>query len=276
MKTNKLLIGGLALSFLFAGCKKDSSSSIVANAPVSTQDIASSVSSALATNGYGTISQLQDAASLTTSGINAGGSLQVSASGNSSLGTNGLMSAVSSAPAKDTLPCGFTKKINFAVSDSSQVFAFSHSVKYFFMVDCTNGVRTGLTFQDSSTGHFNGPRMISNMVSDGNLTISGIQKADTILTYNGSITHKGSYQSKINDSVSFSSTVVMNLQNALVSKKSHDVIGGTSSLTISGVNKKKVPFSYTGTIEFIAGRKAKIKINNDTYVFNLVSGDLDK
>jgi len=276
MKTNKLIMGGLALSFLFAGCKKDLTSS--SSTPVSTVDVASAVSSNLATNGYGVVSQLQDAASLTSAGISPGGSLALSNATASGLGSNGIVSAVPAGTAKDsdTLPCGFTKKINFTVSDSSSICAFSHSVKYFFQVNCTNSVRSGLSFSDSSSGHFNGPRLISNNVSDGALTISGIQKTDTVLTYNGSITHSGSYQSKVNDSISFSSKIVMNLANTLISKKTHEVVGGTSSITISGINKKKVPFNYTGTIEFIGGRKAKIKINNDTYVFNLVTGDLDK
>jgi hypothetical protein len=275
MKTNKLIIGGLALSFLFAGCKKDSSST-GSNAAVSTVDVASAVSANLATNGYGVVSQLQDAASLTSAGISTGGSLAVSAPLTHGIGSTGIVSAAYEAHPKDTLPCGFTKKINFSVSDSSSFLAFSHTVKYYFMVNCTNSVRTGLTFSDSSSGHFNGPRLISNTVSDGNLTISGLQKTDSTLTYTGSITHSGSYQSKVNDSIAFNSTIVMNLENTLVSKTTHEVVGGTSSITISGVNKKKVPFSYTGTIEFIGGRKAKIKINNDTYTFNLVTGDLDK
>jgi len=276
MKTKILLIGGLALGVLFAGCKKGSSSTTTNNVAVSTADIASAVGSGLATNGYGMVSQIQDASNLTTSGLSVGGNLMVSGGSGSGIGQTGVMTAVASTGTRDTLPCGFTKNVSFSVKDSNSVFVYSHYVHYYFMMSCVNKVRNTLNMSDSSSGYYNGPRMVASTISYGNMALTGLTKADTALTYNGSFLHSGTHVSKINDSVSFYAVFKFYFNNTVVSKTTHEIVGGTATITVTGANKKKVPFNYTGTVTFLGRRKAKIEINNDTYVFNLVTGDFDK
>lgn len=218
-----LLAGGLTICVY--SCKKDN-----ASAPSATVTEA-------------------DAAELTTDAIvpaNAGLVLQV----NSSVTVYKTV----------TLTCGAQKDSSITKSSvSGAVPSYNYSLAWNYLLNCTTSQFTaGL----SGSSSYDGPRMSSSDNSTGSLVLGGLQPSATAYTLNTSYTRNGSQTSKIGNSNTFTSKLVITSSNMMLDKTTLQILSGTASVAITGSSTSGKSFSFSGTVTFQGSNKATLVLNS--------------
>lgn len=269
MKTKKLLIGLAFTAILFYGCQKISNSTSTTDTTVPTSDeAASTIGASVSSNSYGLTAQLADAIAPSQTGQFA------FTSEGSSKNTLSVSKNLVSAAGLSTM-CGLVKDTVITRSNADTAkYHYAFYLNYKFMVNCTSNTFTGLTFSDSTSGTYVGPRVSYNGSSTLNTNLTfPTGSGDSVLIFNGTFIHNGTTVSSVGNKSTFTSTIKLTVSNLTIGKVSHYISAGTGTITITGTSRTGKSFSYTGTADFSVRNQMVVNILGQLYHFDLKTGN---
>ncbi|MBT1688173.1 hypothetical protein [Dawidia soli] len=174
-----------------------------------------------------------------------------------------------------TATCGFESDLTLNVtnpSGSSVTYSFAYT--YHYELICENDAPKTMEVDVTYDGEFDGPRISSAHEGTADVTITKLE--NTVVTYSIDAHYQsaGTFQSKIRNRNSTSSSVDITLDDVVVDKASHQILSGTASATITGTVTGKGSFTYTGTIVFNGNHTAELTVKGIKYILNLTTGSI--
>jgi hypothetical protein len=163
--------------------------------------------------------------------------------------------------------CGYSKDSAISKVNTTGTYTWNYNFNWHWDVVCTAAVPNKMNANYKMKGTYDTPRMSSNDSATAMLTVGNLV-VGTQYIFNGTYSRDGSQVSKIRNKNSFTSKVVMNLNNLLVSKATGQIASGNASVTITGNTSTGNTFSYTGTITFNGASSATITLGNGN-VYNI-------
>jgi hypothetical protein len=240
MKTLQILASCLLL--LTFSCKDDDSDTTA----VANDEAADMIATSVASNSGGLTTVIDDT-SVSTS-ANAGGRVQT---------------------------CGYSDSADITrTNQSGAAITYNYDFHYDYALTCTNVVPSTYTANVSYTGSLDGLRIATQNAGKANLSVKTLDATFTYFTFNGSYDRTGSFQSKVRNKNTSTSTITINLTDVTVDKTSQMITGGTASIDINGTVTGKGTFTYSGTITFKGNKQAELNINGTKYSVNLQTGDV--
>jgi hypothetical protein len=186
--------------------------------------------------------------------------------------TDGVMEAYSTGR---TASCGYEYEQTFTrtnPSNASVTYEFVYT--YHYELTCENDAPKTMEVNVTYDGEFDGPRISSAHDGSADVTITKLENTSATYSIHADYQWQGSSQSKIRNRNSFSSAVDITLDNVVVDKESHEILGGTASATITGTVTGKGSFTYTATITFTGNHTAELTVKGIKYIVNLTTGTL--
>lgn len=243
MKTTKLFLAACLLSIAVA-CNDDDDNS----SAMTSEEAADVIGSSLAVNSSG----------LTTV-VNAS--------------VDGTDAALESSDGGRTAACGYTNQLTFAATSlPGALITYAYDYSYSYILTCGNDVPQSFAATVAYNGQFDAPRLASQHSGTSELTVTALNDEATSYIINGDYNRSGSFQSKIRNKNSSTSTVDFSINDLTVDKTSQKILSGSASVTITGSVTGKGAFTYTATIVFEGDGTANVTINGTVYIVDLTTG----
>ena len=87
--------------------------------------------------------------------------------------------------------------------------------------------------------------------------------------FNGRYERNGIQESKVREMRSFTSTVLLEVEDLNIDKGEKQIVSGVATFTLSGTVNNETSFSQTGTVVFLGDGQANIIFNGNTYTVDL-------
>lgn len=172
--------------------------------------------------------------------------------------------------------CGYSKDSVFTKSNAAgAVVTYTYSFEYNYSLSCSADEPLKMTAAMSSSGEFEGTRLASENTSAADLVVEALDKTLTTYSVNGGYSREGSFQSKVRNLNSGTSTVSFTIDDISVDKTTKEILSGSAALTITGTVTGKGTFAFDATITFNGDNNATLLINGTSYSVNLLTGDFD-
>jgi hypothetical protein len=173
--------------------------------------------------------------------------------------------------------CGVSQNID--LSGSSPIgssIAWSYDFSYKFRLNCAEEAPKSISVDLSYNGSYDGPRAAFEHSGVSQVEVTGLAESDADFILDGTYKRSGSFTIKEGDQKAGSSSVDYTLTAINVDKDGHDIVSGTAKFVLKGSVTGKGTFNYEGNVTFQGSDKAELKIKSETYVVNLVNGELTK
>lgn len=167
-----------------------------------------------------------------------------------------------------TLPCGITFDSSVSIaSESGAAITYAANLSWNWTLTCNNlSIPEVLNFNISGSSSYNAPRMSSDDNSTASFKITGLQPSATAYTMNANYERNGTQQSKVLNKNSFSSTIILESTDLIISKTTQQITSGTATASISGASSSGKSFSYSGTVTFLGNKQATLVMaSGNTY-----------
>lgn len=205
-----------------------------------------------------------------------GSSLAVNSSGLAAVvnaSAEGADAALEASEGGRTAACGYTNQLTFSANSlPSALITYSYDYSYSYILTCGDNVPQSLAVTTTYEGQFDAPRLASQHTGSSNLTITALDESATSYIINGDYDRSGSFQSKIRNKNSSTSTVDFSIDDLTVDKTNQKILSGSASVTITGSVTGKGSFTYTATVIFEGDGTAKVTINGTVYIVDLTTG----
>jgi len=176
------------------------------------------------------------------------------------------------------LACGTTKTDTLTKkSPTNANVTFSYGLGYTYTLNCNNaGLPDNIIGKVNYSGNYSGPHITS--ANTGNLTfrLAGLTPTAANWVLNGTFLRSGSFSSKADTSNHGSSNLSVEVKDLVLTKPHRTVAGGTATFTLTGSVPKKGSFSYAGTLVFNTDGTAKLTVNGNVYIIDLLTGEKRK
>jgi hypothetical protein len=173
--------------------------------------------------------------------------------------------------------CGVSQNVDLSGSSpQGSIIIWSYDFSYKFRLNCTQDDPKSISVDLSYNGSYDGPRASFEHSGVSQVEVTGLADADADFILDGSYKRSGSFSLKEGDKKAGSSSVDYTLTTIHVDKDSHDIVSGTSKFVLKGTVTGKGDFTYEGNVTFQGNDKAELQIKGETYIVNLVSGDVSK
>lgn len=249
MKTHSLKLIPIFLAFtvMVASCNDDSETTET----VTSDEAADLAASALAVSSAGLVLTVENSTSVTDVAVDES--------------TGGRIAA-----------CGYSKDSVFTKSNAAgAAVTYTYSFEYTYSLSCSVDEPLNMTATMNSSGEFDGTRLASENTSNSNLVVTALDNTLTTYSVDGSYSREGSFQSKVRNLNSGTSTVAFILDEISVDKTTKEIVSGSAALTITGTVTGKGTFAFDATITFNGDNNATLVINGTSYSVNLLTGDLN-
>lgn len=247
MKTVKSYVLVLMVLVSAAACDEDDSTPAV----VSNEEAADMVATSLAEESSGMTTVVADATS----------------AAQDALGTEGGRKA----------SCGYSE--NHAVTKTnreSAIITYSYDYSYSYEMTCnTDDEPLTLVSGADFTGSFDAPRLASAHTGKSDLNISALDETATSYLVNGSYSRTGTFESRVRNKNTSTSTVLISLDEITVDKEGNEIVNGSASVSITGEVPGQGNFSLEGSIVFEGNDKATLTIDGTTYSIDLETAEVD-
>lgn len=241
MKMLKTKLSVLMLMAFFA-CKEDNEESVA----VANDEAAEMIATSLSSSAAGLTVVIDDAA--VTTEENAGGRAQA---------------------------CGYTESIDATrTSPAGSAVFYDYSFHYDYALVCNNSLPTTMEVNMEYAGSLDAPRMATNNTGTGALSVETLDNTFTVFTINGGYNRSGTFESKIRNQNTSTSTITFTLNEVTVDKTTREITGGTAAVTITGSVTGKGDFSFSGSITFKGDLQAELDVNGTKYSVDLESGEV--
>ncbi|MCB0549696.1 MAG: hypothetical protein KDD19_19140 [Phaeodactylibacter sp.] len=166
-------------------------------------------------------------------------------------------------------PCGEPFDSTLTRSIDTANLTASYTVNWSWLVNCnTLNIPTAIDYQRAATGSYETARMSSSDSANSNWSISSlIQGPNYVL--DGTYTRQGSQQSRVRNQNSFSSTLLIEVDNLNIDKGTRRIQSGIAGFTLTITGPGNNTQTIEGDIVFNGNGSATIIINGNSYNVNL-------
>lgn len=236
----------IAMMTIFAGCNNDDD-----DAFVSTDDAAEMVAASLSENSSGLTVVVSESAD--------GSNIAVENSG-------GRVAA-----------CGYSLSEEFTrTSPTGSEITYNYNFGYDYVLTCDQDAPLSIAVNITFDGEFDGTRLATSHSGTGDFNYTALDEAMTSFVLNGTYSQSGTFQSKVGNKNSGSSSIVITLDQINVDKSNQQIVSGSASVLITGNVTGKAAFNYTATVTFTGNKTGTLTINDSTYAINLLTGEVTK
>lgn len=152
--------------------------------------------------------------------------------------------------------CGKSNEDNFSGSGEASGIKFSYDLGWSYALACTQDVPTEFSFNFNGKTSFETDKFSTKDSSIATYKIGGLGEASANWVFNQAFDRAGSLISKTADIPSFNSTIHYVAADIKVSKETREIVSGTATVKVTGVDLKGNAFKFEGTITFQGSRKA--------------------
>lgn len=171
--------------------------------------------------------------------------------------------------------CGYTESIDATRTNPvGSSIVYDYTFHYNYALICDNALPTEMEVNVEYSGYLDAPRMATENSGTGNLSVKTLDATFTQFTIGGSYNRTGSFESKIRNQNTSTSTITFTLADITLDKTTREITGGTASVVITGTVTGKGDFSYTGSISFKGNLQAELDVNGTKYSVDLESGEV--
>lgn len=249
MKTVKNYVLVLMMLLSIAAC--DDSESTSTSSIVSSEEAADMVATSLAEESSGMTAVVADATSTAEEASGVEGGRKAS--------------------------CGYSE--SFAVTKTNgegAIVTYSYDYSYNYQMTCnTDDEPLTLVSGADFIGSFDAPRLASAHTGNSDLNVSSLDETATKYVVNGAYSRTGTFESRVGNKNTSTSTVLISLDEITVDKDADEIVDGSASVSITGEVPGKGSFSFSGSIVFDGNGKATLTIDGTTYSVDLESGKVD-
>jgi hypothetical protein len=130
--------------------------------------------------------------------------------------------------------CGVSQDTIILKSYSSASRTMDYIFNWGWVVNCTSGIPSDITFNYSSEGDYDTPRMSSNDNTNATIILTQLPVVYPEYLANINYTRNGTQDSKIGAMTSFSSIITATGTDITIHKETYEITGGSMSIEISG------------------------------------------
>lgn len=247
MKTLRVSLSILALLFTAAACSDDDSDDSTA---MSNDEAAELIGTTLAASASGFTASVSTSATATDE-------------------------ALASSQGGRTAACGYSDSESFTASNvPGATITYAYAYEYTYALTCGADVPQSMSTTFSFDGTYDAPRSASTQTGSGSLTVTQLDESTTQYAVNGTYNRNGTFQSKIRNKNTSTSTVALTVESVKVDKSTHEILSGTASVTITGSVTNKGSFTYTASVTFDGNHISHVTINGTRYLVNLETGSV--
>lgn len=250
MKTIKNYVLVMIILFSVAACDENESAST--SSVVSNEEAADMVATSLAEESSGMTTVVADAASTAEDASKTAGGGR-------------------------TAGCGYSETFSLTKTNrEASLITYSYDYSYNYQMTC-NSDNKPLTLVSGTdfVGSFDAPRLASSHTGTSDLNVSALDEAATSYLVNGSYSRAGTFESKVRNKNTSTSTVLISIDEIVVDKENEEIVSGSATISITGEVPGKGSFSFNGAIVFEGNAKATLTIDGTTYSVNIESGEID-
>ena len=237
------------LTFTLLSCSKNNSTTSSGSTAPTQADAADALSSSLVSGSGGYADQLNESASFASAG-------------NTGKGEGlGLL---------QRLTCGVPFDTTYEHSYSGVSGRTATITHQWEMLLTCNGLQPStLTFTGTFAGTYDGPNLSASIEGNRNWTISGLEKANSDLTYNGSFESAGTNTFKVRNKNTFTRDIRIVSTDVLVDKSTHLIVSGSATVNIDCTNSGGKTYSFSGTLVFNGDQTATLNFNGNFFTIHL-------
>ena len=170
----------------------------------------------------------------------------------------------------DNFECGVTIDSSFTKTVQKVRVSAEYDVAWDWTPTCNDlDNMIALDYNGVLTGGYTGLRASSEETKTTSLTITGMQLASAVLTYDGSSLNEGTQTVTVKETKNISSKLTMSMTGITVDKIETEISDGDISFELLVVVDGGDPITFTGTVEFLGSRDANITINGETFLVDL-------
>lgn len=243
MKTKKALIILFAVTLvIFQSCKKDDDKEEV-QVGLSSDESAELIATTVCTDAYGYTQQMEDAATLAGESVYKNGQ-------------------------------GMLYDSSFTVASLPGAYiTYLYNLTYEFGLQ-TIGNSTIFSLDFSTSGSYETPRTTSSDSGTGSFELDNCFNAQTYYILNGEASRHGTQQITLLQTRSYTSTIEATFTDIEVDKLTYKILGGESSVTISGTTSTGYGFTVSGTLVFNGDGTITLTIGGSIYEIDYLTGEI--
>jgi hypothetical protein len=158
--------------------------------------------------------------------------------------------------------CGVSQDTVIVKTYSSATRSLDYTFNWGWVVNCTSGVPSDITFDYSSNGVYDTPRISSDDNATATIVLTQLPMVNPEYLANITYTRNGTQDSKKGAELSFTSVITATGTDITINKETYEITGGTISVEITGTVEDGDSFEYAGDLVFNGGGSATITLAN--------------
>jgi len=175
-----------------------------------------------------------------------------------------------------TLDCEFSLDSAFTLSKSSAAITATYNFSYTYGLSCTPlNVPESFVAEFSYNGSYETTLLMASVSGEANLAIGELLPSKPEYLITGVYTREGTTTSKSDEEKQISSELTLTLDELSIDKSTQTINEGAGSITLSGTVEGKGDFSYDATFLYNTDNTITITIDDEEYVVNLETGDIN-
>lgn len=151
---------------------------------------------------------------------------------------------------------------------------FDYVLDYNFNRTCNGDMPQKFSLTAAGSGFYDAPKMKADDAVTLDMSLSGLSEGADYRWLNSTFRRQGAIKSKLFSFIDFENDLTLTLSNIKISKATGFAETGIGNLKISTKTAGNHKYYFNGTIGFLPGRKAVIKIKDETFLVDLVSGEI--
>lgn len=171
-------------------------------------------------------------------------------------------------PSTSSIACGETSDSTFLTTINESWITGTYENALTWGINCNGNIPISIFYGRQMDGNYETERMISDDLSSSDWLMESLLTGPNYII-NGRYERNGTQESKVREMRTFSSTVVLEVEDLNVDKGEKQIVSGIATFTLSGTVNNEATFSQTGTIVFLGDGTANIIINGNTYTVDL-------
>lgn len=157
--------------------------------------------------------------------------------------------------------CGESKGDSLILNGEIGEIKYSINYGWSLTLNCVDETPTEFAYTLAGKSSLETEQFATNDSTIASYKIGGLGGNDSTWVFNLSLDREAILTSKTSEFPSFNSNIHYTATNIKVDPELYEIVSGTVSVTISGVDLKGKTFRYEGTITFQGDRKAVFTVN---------------
>jgi hypothetical protein len=171
-------------------------------------------------------------------------------------------------PSTSSIACGETSDSTFVTNINESWITGTYENALTWGLNCNGNIPISIFYGRQMDGSYETERLVSDDLSSSDWLMESLLTGPNYII-NGRYERNGTQESKVREMHTFTSTVVLEIEDLNVDKGEKQIVSGIATFTLSGTINNETTFSQTGTIVFLGDGMANIIFNGNTYTVDL-------